>query len=99
MARDHGTVEGLESQGTRGPRRRPRGVTGPAQRNAARVPRQPAGSTRESRGPETSHYLEDDTFSVGRIDRPKAGDDGQPKESARRPRSRVPNDFDDDLVR
>lgn len=43
-------------------------------------------STRESRGPETSRYLEDDTSSVGR-------------EGARRPRNRAYDEFDDDLVR
>jgi hypothetical protein len=35
---------------------------------AHRVPRVP--DDRESRGPETSHFPEDDTFSVGRAPKP-----------------------------
>lgn len=45
----------------------------------------PQGGTRESRGPETSHYLEDDTFSLGKAP-PRAKD-------------RAPAEFDDDLIR
>ena len=46
-------------------------------------------TTRESRGPETSRYLEDDTFST-RVDK-----------KGRRGRQNAPvkDEFDDDLVR
>jgi hypothetical protein len=55
--------------------------------------KRPARSTtRESRGPETSRYLEDDTFSIRRPPADK---------NARRDRKNTPvnDEFDDDLIR
>ncbi len=57
------------------------------------MPNPRSDNTRESRGPETGHYLEDDTFAR----------DVQPRTRKKRPKSqtdnRAPEEFDDDLVR
>jgi hypothetical protein len=94
-----GRGHGFGPESNRGPRQRPRGESGPLNRNYARVADERRDGTRESRGPETSHYLEDDTFSFGRGGHQGYGSRSRSMEATRRPRSRPRDEFDDDLVR
>ncbi|MGE4063486.1 MAG: hypothetical protein AB7E79_08965 [Rhodospirillaceae bacterium] len=78
--------------------RRPRRDEEMPNRNYGRIADE-RGSARESRGPETSHYLEDDTYTRGSMSHQGYGSRSRSMEATRGPRSRARDEFDDDLVR
>src|SRR5688572_12694871 len=94
LGRGHGF--GPESsRGLRRPRRRDEELN----RNYARVADERTGSSRESRGPETSRYLEEDVYTRGSSGHDGFGSRSRSMEATRRPRSRARDEFDDDLIR
>lgn len=103
-----GRGHGFGPEASRGPRRPPRRDEGPLNRNYARLADEHQNDrwreTRESRGPETSHYLEDDTYARGRVGRSGYGSRSRSMEATRRRRvdksgAPVHDEFDDDLIR
>jgi hypothetical protein len=91
-----GRGHGFGPESSRGLRRPRRADEGPLNRNYARVADE--RDNRESRGPETSRYLEDDAYTRGSV--PQGfGSRSRSMEATRRRTNPVRDEFDDDLVR
>jgi hypothetical protein len=93
-----GRGHGFGPEASRGIRRPERRADDPLNRNYGRVADERMGYSRESRGPETSHYLEEDIYTRGSVTS-GFGSRSRSMEATRRPRSRARDEFDDDLVR